>query len=228
MDFFKGNIGLIYDPNIVTDILFNDPAVVVISLDEDNDKPQLHPENNPRVSMGTILLPEVDTLWALSSGDFETFQMKYYMHLNDPEVAEFIFFLIGMAYKGFKVVFYYPDDTSEAIQYLYAFIEQNYGIHICIPSKQNDLFAYDINKIPMYLGGIYYQGIITPEEYLYMMPINAIIPDQIMNKLMLDMYSVGNTNEERISVIQKLQQNKNKVNPFISLRNEDIIMESGK
>jgi len=215
--FFKGNIGLIYDPNIVTDILFNDPAVVVISLDEDNDKPALNPDNNQRVSMGTILLPEVETLWALSSGDFETFQMRYYMHLNEPEVAEFIFFLIGMAYKGFKVVFYYPDDTSEVIQYLYAFIEQNYGIHICIPSRKDDLFGYDMNKIPMYLGGIFYQGIITPDEYLYMMPANVEIPAQIMDKLLVDMDAIGSTPEEKKAVINKLKQNKTKVNPFITL-----------
>lgn len=215
--FFKGNIGLIYDPNIVTEILFNDPAVVVISLDEDNDKPALNPDNNQRVSMGTILLPEVETLWALSSGDFETFQMRYYMHLNEPEVAEFIFFLIGMAYKGFKVIFYYPDDTSEVIQYLYAFIEQNYGIHICIPSRKDDLFGYDMNKIPMYLGGIFYQGIITPDEYLYMLPANVEIPAQIMDKLLVDMDAVASTPEEKKAVIDKLKQNKTKVNPFITL-----------
>lgn len=215
--FFKGNIGLIYDPNIVTEILFNDPAVVVISLDEDNDKPALNPDNNQRVSMGTILLPEVETLWALSSGDFETFQMRYYMHLNEPEVAEFIFFLIGMAYKGFKVVFYYPDDTSEVIQYLYAFIEQNYGIHICIPSRKDDLFGFDMNKIPMYLGGIFYQGIITPDEYLYMLPANIEIPAQIMDKLLVDMDTVASTPEEKKAVIDKLKQNKTKVNPFITL-----------
>ena len=215
--FFKGNIGLIYDPNIVTEILFNDPAVVVISLDEDNDKPALNPDNNQRVSMGTILLPEVETLWALSSGDFETFQMRYYMHLNEPEVAEFIFFLIGMAYKGFKVIFYYPDDTSEVIQYLYAFIEQNYGIHICIPSRKDDLFGYDMNKIPMYLGGIFYQGIITPDEYLYMMPANVDIPAQIMDKLLVDMDAIGSTPEEKKAVINRLKQNKTKINPFITL-----------
>ena len=97
MNFFAGNIALIYNPNIVTDILFNDPAVIVISLDEDNDKPALNPDNNPRVNMGTILLPEVDALGALFSGDFEMFQIQYYMHLNEPEVAEFIFFLLGLA-----------------------------------------------------------------------------------------------------------------------------------
>jgi hypothetical protein len=215
--FFKGNIGLIYDPNIVTEILFNDPAVIVISLDEDNDKPTLDPENNQRVSMGTILLPDVETMWALSSGDFETFQMKYFMHLNEPEVAEFIFFLIGMAYKGFKIVFYYPDDTSEVIQYLHAFIEQTYGIHICIPSRQNDLFGFDINKIPMYLGGIYYQGLISADEYLYMMPVEVEIPPQIMDKLLIDLGAIGDSIEDKYRTITRIRQNKNKVNPFITL-----------
>lgn len=215
MNFFKGNIGLIYDPNIVTDILFNDPAVIVISLDEDNDKPQLNPDNNPRVNMGTILLPEVDALGALFSGDFEMFQMQYYMHLNQPEVSEFIFFLIGLAYRGYKIILYYPDDSSEIIQYLHAFIEQNYGMHICIPSKANDLFAYDINKIPMYLSGIYYQGIISADEYLFKMPANIEIPENIFAKLMYDKESLSDDTTTRTNIIRKLHQNKNKVSPFV-------------
>ena len=213
--FFKGNIGLIYDPNIVCDILYNDPAVVVISLDEDNDKPMLNPDNNPRVTMGTVLLPEVDAMWSLSSGDFNMFQMQYYEHLKSPEVAEFIFIMIGAAYVGRKIVLYYPDDSSEVIQYLYKFIEAEYGLHIVIPSRANDAFMFDPNRIPMYLGGIYYGSMITADEYLYKMPINAIIPNQIYDKLFFDMSIIADTIEQKKAVIDKLKLNKNKTNPFM-------------
>ena len=43
MSFFLGNMALIYNPNIVLDILAGDQAVVVFSFDEDNDNPLLDP-----------------------------------------------------------------------------------------------------------------------------------------------------------------------------------------
>ena len=96
MSFFLGNMALMYNPSIVIDMLSGDQAVIVFSLDEDNDNPYLDPEKNNRVVMGTMLLPPVDAMWALSGGDFERFQLEYYQHLTSPECTEFIFMILGM------------------------------------------------------------------------------------------------------------------------------------
>ena len=177
--FFKGNLGLIFKADIAANLLFSDPYVVVVSLDEDNDLQQNYPEFSNRINMGTILLPDVESLWSLSSNDFQMFQMQYYTYLKSPEVSEFIFTLIGLMYLGYKIIFYYPDETSEVIQYLYAFIEKEFGIHAVIPSRPNDGFFYDETRIPIYLSGIYYGGFINANEYLRQMPINATIPESL-------------------------------------------------
>ena len=223
MSFFKGNMALIYNPNIVYDVLISDQAVFVFSLDEDNDNPKLDPEKNRRVVMGTMLLPPVDAMWSLTSGEWDKFQMEYYNHLISPEVTEFIFMLIGLIYRGYKLVFYYPDDSSEVIKYLMEFISRNFGIHVFEPNKENDLFVYDESKVPMYLCGIYYAGMLSSQEFLYMYPINVNIPNDIYPKLIYDMKPIGNSLVEKIEYLDEIRKKMHEGNgrnvdsPFIDL-----------
>lgn len=223
MSFFKGNMALIYNPNIVYDVLISDQAVFVFSLDEDNDNPKLDPEKNRRVVMGTMLLPPVDAMWSLTSGEWDKFQMEYYNHLISPEVTEFIFMLIGLIYRGYKLVFYYPDDSSEVIKYLMEFISRNFGIHVFEPNKENDLFVYDESKVPMYLCGIYYAGMLSSHEFLYMYPIEINIPNDIYPKLIYDMKPIGNSLVEKIEYLDEIRKKMHEGNgrnvdsPFIDL-----------
>lgn len=223
MSFFSGNMALIYNPTVVQDIMISDPAVIVFSLDEDNDKPNLDPDRNQRVVMGTLLLPPIDAMWSLTSGEWDKFQMEYYTHLISPEVSEYIFMIIGMMYRGYKIILYYPDDSSDAIKYLLQFFLNNYGIHICEPNKQYDLFSYDENKVPMYLCGIYYSGFIAPNEFLYKYPINTQIPNDIYPKLIYDMKPIGNDITEKIKLIDDIRAKMHEGNgrmvesPFINL-----------
>ena len=223
MSFFKGNMALIYNPNIVYDVLISDQAVFVFSLDEDNDNPKLDPEKNRRVVMGTMLLPPVDAMWSLTSGEWDKFQMEYYNHLISPEVTEFIFMLIGLIYRGYKLVFYYPDDSSEVIKYLMEFISRNFGIHVFEPNKENDLFIYDESKVPMYLCGIYYAGMLSSLEFLYMYPIEINIPNDIYPKLIYDMKPIGNSLVEKIEYLDEIRKKMHEGNgrnvdsPFIDL-----------
>ena len=222
MSFFLGNMALMYNPNIVIDMLNGDQYVVIFSLDEDNDNPMLDPERNGRVVMGTMLLPPVDALWALSSAEMDRFQLEYYQHLISPECTEFIFMMLGMIYRGYKIILYYPDDSSEVIQYLHAFFLSNFGIHICEPSKQYDLFTYDQNKVPMYICGIYYSGMISPNEFLCLYPTNIAIPNDIYPKLIYDLHPIGEDLSEQIKMIDLLhrsingKQNINVEIPFYS------------
>lgn len=223
MGFFKGNLALIYNPMVVQDILMSDPYVVVFSLDEDNDKPMLDPDRNQKVVMGTMLLPPIDAMWSLTGGEWDKFQMEYYTHLISPEVTEFIFMMIGMMYKGYKLVLYYPDDSSDVIKYLLQFFLNNFGIHICEPSKQYDLFSYDENRVPMYLCGIYYSGIIAPNEFLSLYPMSTAIPNDIYPKLVYDMKLVGNDLSEKIKLVDEIRKKMHEGNgrmvesPFINL-----------
>ena len=223
MSFFKGNMALIYNPNVIRDILITDPAVVIFSLDEDNDNPELDPERNKRVVMGTMLLPPVDAMWSLTSGDWEKFQMEYYMHLTSPEVTEFIFMTIGMMFTGYKIIFYYPDDSSDVIKYLMQFLLRQFGIHICEPNNPNDQFTYDESKVPMYLCGVYYAGMISPHDFMHLYPINVNIPNDIYPKLIYDMKPLGNSLVEKIEYLDEIRKKMHEGNgrnvdsPFIDL-----------
>lgn len=202
MSFFAGNIAFVYNANIAIDILMSDPSVIIFSLDEDNEIPQLDPEL-PRVTMGTMLLPPIESLWVRDT-DFERFQQEYYMYLTNPERTEYIFMMLGLIYRGYKIVLYYPDETDETIQYLKAFWMSNYGIHICEPSKQYDLFGYDQNKVPMYACGMYYSGMLSPNEFLLIYPINLVIPNDIYIKLIQDIQPYGSNMIEKIKMIDSL------------------------
>lgn len=211
--FFKGNIAIKFDPNVVCNIMQMDPTVKVLSLDEDNSIPMLDAEHNPQVILASILLPPIEALWAIADNDEDKFQFEYFKHLQSPEAVDFFFTIIAAAYFGTKIIFYYPDPDTDSIKYLYNYFMKVYGIHISFQNEVQDPFTYDPNAVPTYLNGIYTIGAISALDYLINFPLELAIPETIILKLLNDIKPMADSINDQIDTImrfrKKLKTNKN-------------------
>lgn len=181
---FKGGLYLTNDANLCIQLSMN-PNIKIINLDEDNTVPQLNPETNRGVFMGTILCPSVETTWKEIDGDSTGFAASYYDDLMQPDVIDYIMALIGYMYTRGDLVIFYPDLSVSAIQFLYEFFWSQYGFHISLTPQNplQDVFRFDPNKTDIYLIGLYSLKIIDAYVLLREWPLNKPITDQLMSQL---------------------------------------------
>ena len=185
-NFFKGNFLIMCNIKDIKYILMNtnpQSMLWVINLDEEYTDPIL---NSPLVVPGTVLLPPIEAMWAEVDMDFEKFEALYHAHLMNQECKEFIYVLLGFLYRGGTLILHYPDPDTYSIKYLYKFFEIEYGIHIS--TNVEDPFRYNPTYIPMFDNNLYFFGIISAYEYLYEMPLEVQIPDDLYLKIDYDLH----------------------------------------
>lgn len=209
----NGSIDITDNIDFVREVMFsNSPNIRIVSLDEDNSIPLDH----PIVLGGTCLLPPVDALIAEADGDEQLYDACYSEHFNDPFIMQFIGALIIFLHNGGNIILYFPDlQTITATKLMQQFwIRYGIGIGIIGQSSSN----YDMNCIPIWLAFMYTADAIHPFELLYFYPADAMIPDNIMNKLLVEISPLGDSFEQKINFILdlrvKLKQNPNTIVPL--------------
>lgn len=200
-NFFKGVIS-IHSGEDCINIAMTDPLVKIINLDEDGWDVMLS-EENPQVIMGTILLPPVEAMWALVDGDKEQFNQIYSMHLIEPVCIDFLSALLAFIYRGGKLIVYHPDLNNECIKFLYNYFQQMMGIHIS--TSNVDPFAWNPAFIPYYCNSIYSIGAMTPYQYLYEYPEDALIPDNLYFKIINETFTPGDSLLDKKNNIDRLK-----------------------
>ena len=132
----KGFINLSTDPMYCYEMTKR--GIMVVSLDEENDYPEILPNLNSNVISGTCLLPSPEVMWAMIDGDENKFNILYYEQLISRSITEFIYTLIGYLYKGGNIIIYTPNIT-EATKFLLEFIKNAYGINI--GTSENNIYS---------------------------------------------------------------------------------------
>jgi hypothetical protein len=171
---------------------------IIVDMDEDNN---LYNLNN--IVKGTLLLPPPQAMMAESDGNEMAYDEIYIEHLMSPKIREFISTLISCLYKGFNVLFYLPDSGYDNTRVKFTYHLFNlYGVHPGIPESNNPRLGdwyCDMNRIPMWLDMIYLNGVISPYEFLVRFPLECIISEKAIEKLLLELKPYGNTVEEMIN-----------------------------
>ena len=155
---------------------------------------------------GTILLPPIEAKIAEVDGDEQKYDYIYSSYLLKQDVERYISAIIAFLYKGGSLMLYindmeYTNTKNKFVQLFYKL----YGIHAGIVESQNPQEAncyYDDRCFPMWMNLIFLADVIYPDEYLYKYPIDASIPDNIMNKLMDIIMPLGDTINDRIKFIE--------------------------
>ena len=178
--------------------LFN---TVIIDMDEDNEKTF----NLNNIIKGTLLLPPPQAMMAESDGNEMAYDDIYMNHLMSPKIQEFVSTLISCLYQGMNVLFYLPDNGYDNTRKKFAFHLFNlYGVHPGIPNaripRERDWYC-DMNRIPMWLDMIYLNNIISPYEFLIRFPLECIISEKSIEKLLLDLKPYGKSVEEMINTL---------------------------
>lgn len=207
--FFKGDISITDNVNLVRDIIFsNTPNIKIITLEEDG----ILPLNHPNVIKGTCILPPVEALIAEADGDENLFDTIYSDYFNTPFMFEFISALMISLYNGNNIVFYYYElDGNNVIPKLRQHMFQRYGIYIGVLGTR-DICKYDNRCLPIWLSHTFMINGITAREFLINYPPNLNIPQNIMDKIIIDMNPYGNLQEKEkyiYSLVIKLKEHPN-------------------
>jgi len=199
--YITSNIQVIYDAPL--------DGTKIINLDEDERTLM----DNEAVLGGMCLLPPVEALIAESDGNEPLYDCIYSDHLRAPFQMQFIGAIISFLFKGGKLLLYLPSGygSSNSTGYkLVDLIYRCYGVHIGMIEEQNPSLAncyYDDSCIPIWLNLIYSAHVISPMDYLYLYPIDAVINNQpVINQLIAELRPYGTTYQEQIDYIMHLHK----------------------
>jgi hypothetical protein len=220
--FLKGNIFITDQLEVIQSAPSN---VQIISMDEDGAIDTIIGLNTIG---GTCLLPPIDARIAESDGDEIRYDACYSEYLLAPFQRQFISALIAYLYRGIGDILIYLPDIGETItcsKFIH-FMSTLYGIKIGVvghfdPAQSTCYF--DETCIPMWLNMIYEVNVISPYEYLGMYPLDAIIPDYIMNKLNADIRPYGIHNGKELEYFIKVLHNQIHINPKVEPAIEAIL-----
>lgn len=187
------------------------PVVKIISMSEDGALPLDH----PMVLGGTCMLPPIDALIAKEDGDERKFDAIYSAYLQDQSVSEFVSALIIYLYMQGNLLLYVPSMKEITIQKFLAFFWNIYGIGIGEIGKYK--CTYNLWSSPMWLSILYAGGYISANEMLYYYPLEALIPDDIMLRLAMELHPYGDNTEEKVKYIlerrEKVRKYPRLINP---------------
>lgn len=196
----KGNIYITDNFNIIKES--NLSLIKVIIMDEDFDDQYMTKD----MILGTILLPPIEAKIAEADGNEQKYDYIYSSYLLRFEVEKYISAIIAFLYRGGSLMLYINDmDYTNTKKKFVELFYKLYGIHIGIIEEGNPQDAncyYDATCMPMWMNLIFLADVIYPEEYLFKYPLDAKIPDNIMNKLMDIMKPIGDTINDRIKFIE--------------------------
>ena len=176
-------------------------STIIVNLDEDNKIA------GEIVIQGTMLLPPPEAIIAEQDGDeysYDTILNEYY---NIPDIQLFVSGIINMLYRGVNILLYYPDlnpTESVTVPKLLNLFWNKFGLGIGIIGIRE--CSYNIKNVPMWLNMLYNVGAIEGYEYLSKYPIDAIIFDTFMSKLIGEIRPADEGSDKKIETIYRLRE----------------------
>lgn len=190
------------------DIVYNAPlnTTKIVSLDEDGIL-----QDNPAFIGGTCLLPPLEAKIAEVDNNELQYDQFYQSHLLDAFQQQFIAALVSYLYRGGNLILFLPEigytnTRDKLIQHMWLL----YGIHIGIindPDPMKSQCFYDERCTVIWLNMIYTSKVIPANEYLYMMPADAVMNNQVViSELIEELMPVGDSINEKIKNIERYRK----------------------
>lgn len=196
MSILRGDISITDNYEFAHEMLFSNQDLKILTLDENNQLPLEH----PNVIGGNCFLPPIDALIAEAEGNEYIFNRAYEeMFVNNIEIEQFIATIIMRLMMGNNILIYTPEINNNAIPKFMDIIFKRYGISIGIINNRPCM--YDDSCTPMWLRYTYFFGMISSRDYLYLLPTNCIIDQDIMDRLIIDISPVKFDYQSKVDYI---------------------------
>ena len=197
----KGTIFITDDIEVVYQTP-TDGTVKIIDMDEEKQLPQ----NNPNIISGSCLLPPIDAKIAEADGNEQIYDAIYGEHLFAPFQQQYIAALIAFLYRGGNLLVFLPEVYTNTKDKFIQHMLIRYGIKIGeIGAEEPAAYSYfyDMHYIPCWLGLMYKNGLMYPEDFLRQYPLDARLDMDpgVMTKLLEDLRPYAGTLKEQVEVI---------------------------
>lgn len=199
MNILKGDISITDNLDFTREVIFNNsPTLKIIAVEENGAISRDH----RNVVDGRIFLPPIESMMAEVDGNRAAYEMNYVNLFCQPQVDEFVGSIISSLMLGNDILVYVDDLNSNATRYMMDIFFKRYGIMFGVAGSKNHY--YDLSCIPMWLKYALKCGIINGRDYLYALPVNTPIPNDIMESLIMEFRPYCKTYVEAAAYINSL------------------------
>ena len=180
----------------VSKILMNRGKIVVIA--EEVPEYLNHPMYGSSCIRANNLLPDIDAVECYINQNFLGFRERYMQKLISEECTIYFITIITALLNNIPIgiLFGIEEIELKARDIILEFLEAYYGIHLAINFGEisfmhPEFIAKDISMLYVY-------GMLTPQEFLYIYPLENLIDNTCMEKLLYDLkppINLNNPNE---------------------------------
>lgn len=153
--------------------------------------------------VGSILMPDYNTMECEINGDMQGFVNRYYAYLSSESPNMFIRTIIAALYKGNNVLLFFPQQAS-GLHYPEMLLSYLFEVHGIQCGGPNSTFMYSNMFDHINAASLYSINLISPAEYLILAGQKFM---EMSNKLAEDMGIYVNNVGELHQYLYRYQQN---------------------
>lgn len=166
----------------------------LILLTEDVPDYLNSPQYGSSCLMANCLLPDYEAISYYLDNDPQTFSRVYNELLLSPESAMYFTTMLSAMINNIPLGFLFGSEEIEqasTVNFI-NFLAVTYGIHLGhkYPFNGEPPMEYgfmDRNYVPKNVGCLYMNNLLTPQEFLFIYPEDALITFDMMQKLVFDL-----------------------------------------
>jgi len=165
----------------------------IILLTEDVPDYLSSPQYGSSCLMANCLLPSYEAVSYYLDNDFQTFSNVYNEILGLPESTIYFVTIISAMLNDIPLGFVFGVEEIEqaATTNFLNYLAVMYGIHLGVNSPYGQfpsvIGQMDRAFVPRNMSLLYMNNLLTPQEFLYVYPIDAKIDINILQKLVFDL-----------------------------------------
>ena len=184
-EFIPLNIKIINNLNEINTMLMNRGKLILIC----DEIPSYL--NNPMYGSScikaNILLPNYEAVGYYLENNLDGFQLAYFKSLSSEESTIYIITIISALMNDIPIgLIFGNEEIEEKSKVLFLdFLEKFYGVHIARNATESS-FMYSA-AVPNNVSLLYQNNLLTPQEFLFVYPLDTTISDLCIQKLAMDL-----------------------------------------
>lgn len=190
MNDVPANAWIIQTKDMADTILMNGGKIILMT--EEIPDYLRSPQYGTSCLSATCLMPGYEAISFLLDNDLANFQMAYYNALMMPESTIYFATIISAVVNNIPLGFIFGTEDIEVqcMNQFLGFLLNTYGLQLGLEGQPNGIMhgAYIPNNICM----LYQNNLLTPQEFLYVYPVDMEIDPNCLQKLIMELHPMVN------------------------------------